>query len=254
MQLSFSGRVALVTGASQGIGFASAQAFAEAGAKVVLADRQEDKVREAAERLTGAGHTALAVTCDVTDAGQVQAMVERTVSAYGRIDAAFNNAGVISETMEVLDTPDEEFDRLVSINLRGLWLCQKAELRQMLAQGGGTIVNCSSIGGLAGSLGHGAYSATKFGVTGLTSSAALEYITKGVRINAVAPGMIDTPMNDTVSKGHDPEVERTMLKEQPIGRFGKPEEIAAAVLWLSHEASSMVVGHTLPVDGGYMAR
>ena len=254
MHLSFSGRVALVTGASQGIGFSAAQAFAEAGAKVVLADRLEEKGREAAERLTAAGHPVLAVTCDITDAAEVQAMVERTVSTFGGLDTAFNNAGVISDTIEVLDTDDAEFDRLVSVNLRGLWLCQKAELRHMVAQGSGTIVNCSSIGGLAGSLGHGTYAATKHGVTGLTSSAALEYVTKGVRINAVAPGMIDTPMNDGVSQGHDPDVEKAMLRDAPIARFGRPEEIAAAVLWLAHEASSMVVGHTLPVDGGYMAR
>jgi NAD(P)-dependent dehydrogenase (short-subunit alcohol dehydrogenase family) len=254
MNLSFDAKVVLITGASQGIGFASAKAFAEAGAITVLADNQEQKVRGAAEQLAAAGHQAAAVTCDVTDPAQVQAMIDQTVSAHGRLDAAFNNAGAISDTIEILDTDDGEFDRLVSINLRGLWLCMKAELRQMVAQGGGAIVNCSSIGGLTGALGHGAYAATKHGVMGLTSSAALEYIAKGVRINAVAPGMIDTPMNDRVSEGHDPEVVDRMLREQPIGRFGTSGEIAAAVLWLCSDAASLVVGHTLPVDGGYMAR
>jgi len=254
MNLSFEGKVALITGASRGIGLAAAKAFAQAGASVVLADAIAGKVREAAERLAADGHRTLAVTCDVIDPAQVQSMIDQTVSTFGRLDAAFNNAGVISDTIDVLETSDDEFERILSVNLRGLWHCQKAEIRQMLKQGGGTIVNCSSIGGLSAAVKHAAYSATKHGVTGLTKSAVLEYITRGVRINAVAPGMIDTPMNDGVTKNHNPEVEKEMLRDQPIGRFGKAEEVAAAVLWLASDASSMVVGHTLPVDGGYMAR
>jgi NAD(P)-dependent dehydrogenase (short-subunit alcohol dehydrogenase family) len=250
----FNGKVALVTGAGMGIGLATAKAFAEAGAATILVDYQEDVVVEATERLVGAGHTAMAITCDVSDAEQVDAMIERAVSAYGRLDAAFNNAGVNDGAIDMLDTTDQQFDRIIAINLRGIWLCIKAELRQMVEQGSGSIVNCSSISGLVGGQGFGSYTAAKHGVSGLTKSAALEYIRNGVRVNAVAPGTIETPMGGFVTKGWEPQILDEMLRNQPIGRLGRPEEIASAVLFLSSEDASFVVGHTLPVDGGFLAR
>jgi NAD(P)-dependent dehydrogenase (short-subunit alcohol dehydrogenase family) len=253
MNESFDGKVALVTGAGSGIGLATAKAFAEAGASVVLADRREEAVHAAAEELIARGRKALAVRCDVTDDAQVASMIDRTVSTFGRLDAAFNNAGVISRRVETADISDDEWDRVMAINLRGVWSCMKHELRQMLRNGGGAIVNCSSIGGLTGVAGLAAYHASKHGVIGLTKTAALEYVTKGIRVNAVCPGMINTPMAEWLTGG-DAEVLAEMLKDEPIGRLGEPEEIAAAVLWLCSPGASYVVGHALLVDGGYTAR
>jgi NAD(P)-dependent dehydrogenase (short-subunit alcohol dehydrogenase family) len=227
----FTGKVALVTGAGAGMGLAAAEAFAEAGAAVVLADRDEASVRAAAEKLTAAGHKAIVVVCDVADDAQVAAMIDRAVAEFGRLDAAYNNAGVNSDEVLLGDVKDEEWDRIMSINLRGMWVCMREQLRVMLKQGSGAIVNCSSLGGVVGSPGRGAYAAAKHGVIGLTRSAALEYVIKGIRINAVCPGMIQTPMADFVTKGSK-ERAAAMAKKAPIGRFGKPEEIAAAVLWL----------------------
>jgi NAD(P)-dependent dehydrogenase (short-subunit alcohol dehydrogenase family) len=255
MRFSFDGKVALVTGAAMGIGFATAKAFAEAGARTVLVDCQEDKLLAATDTLTSAGLTAMAVTCDVSNATQVEAMISRTVEAYGQLDAAFNNAGINSGFVDLLDTDDAAFDRLIAINLRGVWLCQKAEVRQMVTQAdGGAIVNCSSISGLAGGAGFASYSAAKHGVSGLTASAALEYARKGVRINAVAPGPTETPMGHFVTRGWDREIVERMMESVPIGRLAQPNEIAAPVLFLCSSAASMIVGHTLPVDGGILAR
>ena len=172
MTTAFDGKVALVTGAGGGIGLATAQAFAKAGASVVLADRDGERVGRAAEDLRAAGHNAIGVTCDVTDSAQVEAMIERAVSTYGRLDAAFNNAGVNSEAAAFVETGDAEFERMMNVNLRGVWNCMKGELRRMMAQGSGAIVNCSSIGGVKGSKGRSAYSASKHAVIGLTRSAA----------------------------------------------------------------------------------
>jgi NAD(P)-dependent dehydrogenase (short-subunit alcohol dehydrogenase family) len=251
MDISFEDKVALVTGAGSGLGLATAKAFAESGASVVLADWNEKAAHSAAEELAAQGHKALAIHCDVADDAQVEAMVEQAVATFGRLDAAYNNAGVQNIVAEAADASREDFDRVMATNLRGVWSCMKFELRQMRKQGSGAIVNCSSIGGLVGGAGRGTYQATKHGVLGLTKSAALEYAARGIRINAVCPGLIHTPMADRMMAGGQAEALSAMLKDVPIGRLGRAEEIANAVLWLCSPAASLVVGHALVVDGGY---
>jgi NAD(P)-dependent dehydrogenase (short-subunit alcohol dehydrogenase family) len=254
MNLSFENQVALVTGAASGLGLATARAFAESGASVVLADWNEKAVRSAVDELAAKGHKVLAVRCDVSDDAQIEAMVEQTVATFGRLDAAYNNAGVQNVFAETADAPRDDFDRVTAINLRGVWSCMKFELRQMRKQGSGAIVNCSSIGGLVGAPGRGTYHAAKHGVIGLTRSAALEYAAKGIRINAVCPGVIHTPMVDQMMAAGQTDALNAMLKDVPIGRLGRPEEIADAVLWLCSPAASLVVGHALVVDGGFTVR
>lgn len=253
LSLSFANKVALVTGAGSGMGLATAQAFAAAGAAVVLADVNEQAIRSAAEELVGGGYRALAVRCNVAEEADVAAMVAQTVSAFGRLDAAFNNAGVQSPAIETADASGAEFERVIAINLRGVWNCMKYELRQMREQGSGAIVNCSSIGGLIGLPGRAIYHASKHGVIGLTKSAALEYAARGIRINAVCPGTIETPMIADMMAQESLSME-DFRRDQPLGRLGRPEEIAAAVLWLCSEGASFVIGHALAVDAGYTAR
>jgi len=247
--LDFSGKVALVTGAAAGMGLATAQAFAKAGAAVVLADFNEDTVKAEAKKLVAAGHKVLSVRCDVSDDVQVAAMVERTVAEFGRLDAAFNNAGVMSQIAQTSDSTREEWDRVIGINLRGVWSCMKHELRHMERQGSGAIVNNASVGALTGNPGIGSYIASKHGVIGLTRTAALEYVKKGIRVNAVNPGLIDTQIGHAVFKG-DERVYGEAANSVSIGRAGRPEEIASVVLWLCSPGASYVVGHGLTVDGG----
>jgi NAD(P)-dependent dehydrogenase (short-subunit alcohol dehydrogenase family) len=243
----FTGQVALVTGASSGMGLATAQAFAEAGAAVVLADINDQTLGAATDELTASGYRALAVSCDVASEDQAAAMVERAVATFGRLDMAFNNAGIQVPPSDAADEPAETFDRVNAINLRGVWACMMRE------QGSGAIVNCSSLGGLGGLPGRAAYHASKHGVIGLTKSAALEYAPRGIRINAICPGAIETPMvADMIAKGelHVPDA----VANHPIGRLGRADEIAAVVLWLCSPAASFVIGVALPIDGGYTAR
>ncbi|MFM0042966.1 glucose 1-dehydrogenase [Paraburkholderia sediminicola] len=253
MNITFEGQVALVTGAGSGMGLATAKAFAEAGAAVVLADFNEETVRAAAQELVSDGHKAIAVRCDVADEAQVKEMVDVTMSAFGRLDAAYNNAGINSPVAETADASSEEYDRVMAINLRGVWNCMKYELLQMRKQGSGAIVNCSSLGGLVGIAGRGVYHASKHGVLGLTKSAGLEYAARGIRVNAICPGIIATPMVTGMIE-REPEAMDALMREQPIGRLGRPEEIASAVLWLCSPGASFVIGHALAVDGGYTVR
>ena len=249
---NFTGQVALVTGAGSGMGLATAQAFAEAGAAVVLSDINQAAVTAAVDALTASGHQAIAVACDVADESHVAAMIARTVATFGRLDMAFNNAGIQVPPSDAADEPAENFDRVTAINLRGVWTCMKHELHQMREQGSGAIVNCSSLGGLVGLPGRAAYHASKHGVIGLTKSAALEYAPRNIRINAICPGAIDTPMVAAMTT--EPDAMANMVKTQPIGRLGRADEIAAAVLWLASPAASLVTGVALPVDGGYTAQ
>jgi NAD(P)-dependent dehydrogenase (short-subunit alcohol dehydrogenase family) len=250
----FEGQVALVTGAGGGIGLATASAFAQAGASVIVADSDATLLETAADGLRAAGYQVLAVTCDVTDRDQVKAMIEQAVRTYGRLDAAFNNAGINCDGAPMVETEDDEFDNIINVNLRGVWNCMKAELRQMMTRGSGAIVNCSSIGGMRGSKGRAAYSASKFGVIGLTRASALDYANKGIRINAVCPGIIgNTPMAMRVTKNNDPDIMKAFVAAEPIGRLGEPEEIAAAVLWLCSPSASFVIGHAMAIDGGILA-
>ncbi|WP_328541257.1 SDR family oxidoreductase [Streptomyces sp. NBC_00371] len=249
----FTGQVAFITGASSGMGLAAARAFVASGAAVALADIDEKAVTAAAQELTDAGHQALALLCDVTDEDQVAAAVDRTVETFGRLDIAYNNAGIMPPPTDAADESADQFDRVQAINLRGIWAAMKHELRHMRTQGSGSIVNCSSLGGLVGNPGRAAYHASKHGVIGLTKSAALEYGSRGVRINAVCPGTISTPMVDAMIEGG--ELDRTQAEtDQAINRLGTADEIAQAVLWLASPGASYVTGIALPVDGGYTAQ
>jgi NAD(P)-dependent dehydrogenase (short-subunit alcohol dehydrogenase family) len=254
MNISFEGKVALVTGAASGLGLATAKAFAESGASVALADWNENAVRSAADELTAQGHKAIAICCDVSDDAQVEAMVKQTVATFGHLDAAYNNAGVQNVLAETADTTREDYERVMGINLRGEWSCMKFELRQMRKQRSGAIVNCSSLGGLVGGAERGIYHAAKHGILGFTKSAALEYASRGIRINAICPGLIWTPMADQMVAAGQGEALKAMEKSVPMGRVGRPEEIANAVLWLCSDAASYVTGQSISVDGGFIMR
>ena len=249
------GKVALVTGGASGIGRATALTFAREGAKLMIADLNEAGGQQTVHMITENGGEATFVQVDVTQAAAVEAMISTTVQTYGRLDCAHNNAGIGSRPrVRLHELPEENWDRVLDINLKGVWLCMKYEIIQMLAQGGGAIVNTASIMGLVGSWSRsGAYNASKHGVVGLTKTAALEYATSGIRVNCVCPGYIRTPLIAEALTSH-PEMEAQIVARHPIGRMGQPEEIAAAVIWLCSDAASFVTGHTMTVDGGYVAQ
>lgn len=250
MEKSFENQVALVTGGSFGIGQATATAFARQGAKVVVADWIENQ--ETLDRIKALGGEALFVKCDVSKNEEVKALVEQTVAAFGRLDFAYNNAGIEGVMAPTHECIEENWDKTIDVNVKGIWLCMKYEIPQMLRQGKGAIVNCASIAGLVGYPGLPAYVVSKHGIVGLTKTAALENAKLGIRVNAVCPGAIKTAMIDRIT-GKEKEVEKQFEDAEPVGRMGRPEEVAEAVTWLCSDAASFVTGHALAVDGGWTA-
>jgi NAD(P)-dependent dehydrogenase (short-subunit alcohol dehydrogenase family) len=250
MVMLLKGKSALITGAGAGIGRAAALAFAREGARLMVADIVAADETEAMVR--AAGGDVVAIKCDVSSSAEVEALIQKAVSTYGRIDCAFNNAGIESRVSNTADITEAEFDRQIAVNLKGVWLCLKYELPQMVKQGAGAIVNTSSGAGIAGAQGWSAYCAAKHGVVGLTRCAALEYARAGVRVNALCPGPIDSPMGKRIA-ANNPGYKDLLIAHTPNGRLGRPEEVAEAAVWLCSDAASLVNGSILPVDGGIVA-
>jgi NAD(P)-dependent dehydrogenase (short-subunit alcohol dehydrogenase family) len=251
MEKIFKDKVASVTGGSFGIGRAAARAFSERGAKVVVVDCVHDQ--DTVNQIKKSGGEAIFVECDVSNSADVKMMVERTIDTYGRLDFAFNNAGVEGTQGVTTDCSDENWDRTIGVNLKGIWLCMKHEIPYMLKQKRGAIVNCASIAGLVGFPGLPAYVASKHGVVGLTKTAALEFAKQNIRVNAVCPGVIKTPMIDRFT-GKDKAAEKQFVDMEPIGRMGEPEEVAEVVVWLCSDNASFVTGDAMAVDGGWIAQ
>jgi NAD(P)-dependent dehydrogenase (short-subunit alcohol dehydrogenase family) len=252
MTKELEGKVGLVTGGTSGIGRHTALLFAKAGAKVVVAGRRELEGQETIELIRADGGDGLFVKTDVSKGSEVDVLIQKAVEKFGRLDIAFNNAGIEGAWVPIVRQSEEDWDRTITINLKGVWLCLKYEIRQMLKQGGGgAIVNMASVTGLIGSVGAGAYSASKHGVIGLTKTAALENAKSGIRINAVCPGVIETPMGERLFGA--PAVHKSVVGLHPIGRFGRPAEIAEAVVWMCSDRASFMTGQSLVLDGGFLA-
>ena len=250
----FAGKVALVTGGGSGIGRDCALGFAREGARVVVADVDAAGGEETVRLAGAAGGEARFIRCDVSSGTEVEALIGGTVEAWGRLDCAVNNAGIAGAQAPVADYPDDAWRRVIDINLNGVWLCMKREIPPMLAGGGGAIVNVASILGLVGFANASAYVAAKHGVVGLTKTAAIEYAARGLRVNAVCPGFIETPMIERGLADAPPRVLQAITRLHPVGRLGRPEEIAAMVVWLCSDAASFVNGAAMTVDGGYVAQ
>lgn len=252
MTKGLEGKVGMVTGGTSGIGRDAAIRFAQAGAKVVVSGRREEEGEKTVELIRATGGDGLFVKADVSKRPEVEGLIQKVVDRFGRLDLAFNNAGIEGAWVPIINQSEEDWDQTISINLKGVWLCLKYEIKQMIKQGGGgAIVNMASISGLVGSAKAAAYSASKHGVIGLTQSAALETARSGIRINAVCPGVIETAMAERLFSA--PKVHQYVLSCHPIGRFGKPEEVAEAVLWMCSDGASFMTGQTLVLDGGYLA-
>jgi NAD(P)-dependent dehydrogenase (short-subunit alcohol dehydrogenase family) len=251
--INFAGKVALVTGGTSGIGRATAIAYAQQQAKVIVAGRRVEEGEETVRLIKDAGGEALFVRTDVTQESEVKAMVDQTIHVFGRLDIAFNNAGTHGEDPSLIEQADVEYDRMMNANVKGVWLSMKYEIAQMLKQGGGAIVNTSSILGVIAMPSVPLYTASKYAVVGLTKAAALQYAKSGIRINAVGPGAIETDMFEKATGGQD-EAKAYMAGLHPMGRVGKPVEVANAVVWLSSDSASFVTGEILMVDGGYVAQ
>ena len=253
MSRRLEGKAALVTGAGSGIGRAAAEVFAREGARVIVSDVNVSGGEETVATIQKKGGEARFIRCDISKPAEVEALIRGTVEAFGRLDCAVNNAGISGVMAPTADYPEEMWDRIMATNLKGVWLCMKQEIQQMLKQGGGSIVNTASAAGLVGVAMAPAYVAAKHGVVGLTKTAALEYAKANIRINAVCPGVVRTPMITVATDGH-PEIEAAVIAAEPVGRMGQPEEIGEALVWLSSSAASFITGAALPVDGGLVAQ
>jgi NAD(P)-dependent dehydrogenase (short-subunit alcohol dehydrogenase family) len=251
METTFKDKVVIVTGGASGIGRATAFAFAKKGAKVAVVDWKEND--EMVDLFKELGSEAIFIKCDVSKTEEVKAMVAKTIAAFGRLDYAFNNAGIEGTQANTFDCSEENWDKTLGVNLKGIWLCMKYEIPEILKQGKGVIVNCASVAGLIGFAGLPAYVASKHGVIGLTKTTALEYAKLGIRVNVVCPGVIQTPMIDRLT-GKIKEAIEQFTGLEPMGRFGLPEEIANAVVWMCSDEASFVTGHAMTVDGGFVAQ